>query len=186
MRQRRHPVTSSLKEYTNAYTSSDTRRGPASIQQTRRTTPQPSSCTYSASVLTHQTERGNPAQIEWNAEKANVLWEVIALSRTSDNGGTDCTSSFNPLVAFSSNTVHREGPRGPSRSTPALPPVSRTSSVRGGPSWTAGHPRRPADPRVRRNLLPRCSIYTRYPNPSLRRHDTRHPFCSSFVRQDPS
>ncbi|KAI6130257.1 hypothetical protein EDD16DRAFT_1689639 [Pisolithus croceorrhizus] len=28
-------------------------------------------------------------QIEWNAEKANVLWEVIALSRTSNNGGTD-------------------------------------------------------------------------------------------------
>ncbi|KAF8138771.1 hypothetical protein EV363DRAFT_1314737 [Boletus edulis] len=27
--------------------------------------------------------------IEWNAEKANILWEVIALSRTSDNGGTD-------------------------------------------------------------------------------------------------
>ncbi|EGO02211.1 hypothetical protein SERLA73DRAFT_178033 [Serpula lacrymans var. lacrymans S7.3] len=30
-----------------------------------------------------------PPRIEWNAEKANVLWEVIALSRTSDNGGTD-------------------------------------------------------------------------------------------------
>lgn len=31
----------------------------------------------------------DPPHIEWNAEKANVLWEVIALSRTSDNGGTD-------------------------------------------------------------------------------------------------
>ncbi|KAF8450223.1 hypothetical protein L210DRAFT_956816 [Boletus edulis BED1] len=30
-----------------------------------------------------------PPHIEWNAEKANILWEVIALSRTSDNGGTD-------------------------------------------------------------------------------------------------
>ncbi|KAI6024454.1 hypothetical protein EDC04DRAFT_245805 [Pisolithus marmoratus] len=31
----------------------------------------------------------DPPHIEWNAEKANILWEVIALSRTSDNGGTD-------------------------------------------------------------------------------------------------
>ncbi|KAH0840185.1 hypothetical protein J3R83DRAFT_1180, partial [Lanmaoa asiatica] len=31
----------------------------------------------------------NPPHIEWNAEKANILWEVIALSRTSDNSGTD-------------------------------------------------------------------------------------------------
>ncbi|KAI9574406.1 hypothetical protein HD554DRAFT_2046893 [Boletus coccyginus] len=31
----------------------------------------------------------NPPHVEWNAEKANILWEVIALSRTSDNGGTD-------------------------------------------------------------------------------------------------
>jgi hypothetical protein len=36
------------------------------------------------------TERAWSVQIEWNAEKDNVLWEVIALSRTSDNGGTDC------------------------------------------------------------------------------------------------
>ncbi|KAG1752442.1 uncharacterized protein EDB91DRAFT_1102598 [Suillus paluster] len=31
----------------------------------------------------------DPPHIEWNTEKANILWEVIALSRTSDNGGTD-------------------------------------------------------------------------------------------------
>ncbi|KIK98216.1 hypothetical protein PAXRUDRAFT_824129 [Paxillus rubicundulus Ve08.2h10] len=31
----------------------------------------------------------DPPYIEWNVEKANILWEVIALSRTSDNGGTD-------------------------------------------------------------------------------------------------
>ncbi|KAF8558707.1 hypothetical protein OG21DRAFT_1503658 [Imleria badia] len=31
----------------------------------------------------------NPPHIEWNADKANILWEVIALSRASDNGGTD-------------------------------------------------------------------------------------------------
>ncbi|OAX43227.1 hypothetical protein K503DRAFT_847284 [Rhizopogon vinicolor AM-OR11-026] len=31
----------------------------------------------------------DPPSIEWNTEKANILWEVIALSRTSDNGGTD-------------------------------------------------------------------------------------------------
>ncbi|KAH7912958.1 hypothetical protein BJ138DRAFT_1147148 [Hygrophoropsis aurantiaca] len=31
----------------------------------------------------------NPPRIEWNAEKANILWEVISLSRASDNGGTD-------------------------------------------------------------------------------------------------
>ena len=30
-------------------------------------------------------------QIEWNLEKANILWEVIARSRSSDSGGTDCT-----------------------------------------------------------------------------------------------
>ena len=29
-------------------------------------------------------------QIEWNSEKANILWEVIARSRASDSGGTDC------------------------------------------------------------------------------------------------
>ncbi|KAH7931155.1 hypothetical protein BV22DRAFT_998669 [Leucogyrophana mollusca] len=31
----------------------------------------------------------DPPRIEWNAEKANILWEVISLSRASDNGGTD-------------------------------------------------------------------------------------------------
>ena len=39
----------------------------------------------------------NRAQIEWNADKANILWEVIALSRTSDNGGTDCASPLFPV-----------------------------------------------------------------------------------------
>ncbi|KZP13453.1 hypothetical protein FIBSPDRAFT_960511 [Athelia psychrophila] len=31
----------------------------------------------------------DPPKIQWNAEKAKLLWEVIARSRTSDSGGTD-------------------------------------------------------------------------------------------------
>jgi len=31
----------------------------------------------------------DPPRIEWNSEKANILWEVIARSRASDSGGTD-------------------------------------------------------------------------------------------------
>ncbi|TDL29357.1 hypothetical protein BD410DRAFT_892664 [Rickenella mellea] len=31
----------------------------------------------------------DPPPIEWNAEKENILWEVIARSRASDSGGTD-------------------------------------------------------------------------------------------------
>jgi len=31
----------------------------------------------------------DPPRIEWNAEKADILWKVIARSRASDSGGTD-------------------------------------------------------------------------------------------------
>ncbi|KAG0703886.1 hypothetical protein DFH29DRAFT_914558, partial [Suillus ampliporus] len=52
--------------------------------------PRPSPCAYLRSYLYWRLfEREYLMQIEWNTEKANVLWEVIALSRTSDNGGTD-------------------------------------------------------------------------------------------------
>ena len=30
-------------------------------------------------------------QVEWNAEKEQILWEVIAKSRAVEGAGTDCT-----------------------------------------------------------------------------------------------
>ncbi|KAF7970244.1 hypothetical protein HWV62_24490 [Athelia sp. TMB] len=37
----------------------------------------------------------DPPKIEWNAEKAKLLWEVIARSRASDSGGTDSHEAHN-------------------------------------------------------------------------------------------
>jgi len=46
--------------------------------------------------LTHSTLHSQ-VQIEWNTEKADILWKVIELSRSSDNGGTDCGSKYSQL-----------------------------------------------------------------------------------------
>lgn len=42
-------------------------------------------------VSTQVRTTSNPLlQIEWTAEKADILWKVIERSRSSDSGGTDC------------------------------------------------------------------------------------------------
>lgn len=42
------------------------------------------------SIHYHLYKRTQYLQVEWNADKENMLWEVIARSRAANSGGTDC------------------------------------------------------------------------------------------------
>ncbi|KAI6135117.1 hypothetical protein EV401DRAFT_1902723 [Pisolithus croceorrhizus] len=92
----------------------------------------------------------DPPHIEWNAEKANVLWEVIALSRTSNNGGTDWKGLAThlevplPYLLYRAQARYEEDLRGlkdipgvPSHTAPqqlanGAPPSSRRPSSSAG------------------------------------------------------
>lgn len=92
----------------------------------------------------------DPPHIEWNAEKANILWEVIALSRTSNNGGTDWKGLAThlevplPYLLYRAQARYEEDLRGlkdipgvPSHTAPqqlanGAPPSSRRPSSSAG------------------------------------------------------
>ncbi|KAF7965056.1 hypothetical protein HWV62_704 [Athelia sp. TMB] len=91
----------------------------------------------------------DPPKIEWNAEKAKLLWEVIARSRASDSGGTDSALSSSvrlsgtglgvrarlnslnasrPSKKASSSTITVRGPALSKKALTRLEPTSPSSS----------------------------------------------------------
>ncbi|KAG9317718.1 hypothetical protein JVU11DRAFT_1934 [Chiua virens] len=94
----------------------------------------------------------NPPHIEWNAEKANILWEVIALSRTSDNGGTDWKGLAAhlevplPYLLYRAQARYEEDLRGLQDIRGVLStPTSVTTPLPAGPSTLAIPAPRSAD-----------------------------------------
>ncbi|OCB87514.1 hypothetical protein A7U60_g5419 [Sanghuangporus baumii] len=78
----------------------------------------------------------NPPRIEWNAEKENILWEVIARSRASDSGGTDWQGLAAhlavplPYLLFRAQTRYEEDLKGIQHLKGHFTPVPGPSSAR--------------------------------------------------------
>lgn len=152
--------------------------GQTSLCRTRPTYVAPCSC----SLLTTL----NGGQIDWTSDKATVLWEVIALSRTSDNGGTDCARSLSlslpllPLAPALTRTASREGSRRPPRRTPSVPALPRPGPLRGGPARAQGHRRR------RPLVLHTAPVVWRGPAHSISRGLRRRHDATTAVRPHPA
>ncbi|KAJ7712419.1 hypothetical protein B0H16DRAFT_566251 [Mycena metata] len=77
----------------------------------------------------------DPPRIEWNAEKADILWKVIERSRSTDNGGTDWKGLAAhlevplPYLLYRVHARFQEELRGlqdiPGVSSPSIPQSSR-------------------------------------------------------------
>ncbi|KAG6334100.1 hypothetical protein ID866_4992 [Astraeus odoratus] len=120
----------------------------------------------------------DPPRIEWNAEKANILWEVIALSRTSDNGGTDWKGLAAhlevplPYLLYRAQARYEEDLRGLKDIPGILAPVTLAQHTVGGappssrrPSSSAGvPPQRGASP----SAAPMPGFADRVPPPAIR------------------